>query len=105
MKQFRVVATDKAAEGMCLYEDVTDQAGNVLLPRQTILTGTLIGSLRRRDIDMVLIVDDSITDEQRACERVRVLERLGHLCRHSGNGRANTLLRRVVEQYRLATLS
>jgi hypothetical protein len=90
---------------MQLYEDVRDRAGNVLLPRLTALSGALIRSLERRGIDTLLVVDDTVTPEQLAAERARVLERLDWLCRHAGEGRANVLLRDVVVQYRLAALS
>lgn len=105
MKRFRVVPTDQAEQGMCLYDEVRDRAGNVLLPRLTQLTDAMIKSLARRDVEALLIVDDSITDEQLAAERLRVQERLDYLCRHAGNGRANALLRKVVEGYRNAELS
>ena len=101
MKSFRVVPTDEAEEGMCLYEDVRDRAGNVLLPKLAVLSGATIRALQRRDIDEVLVVDDSITTEQVAAERIRIQGRLVHLWRHAGDGRANALLRTVVEQYRL----
>jgi hypothetical protein len=105
MKRFRVVPIDAASEGMQLYEDVRDRAGNVLLPRLTALSGALIRSLERRGIDTLQVVDDTVTPEQLAAERARVLERLDWLCRHAGEGRANVLLRDVVEQYRLEALS
>lgn len=87
---------------MRLYEDVRDRAGNVLLPSLSVLSGATIRSLQRRDIDAVLVIDDSITPEQVAAERIRIQGRLVHLWRHAGDGRANALLRTVVEQYRLA---
>jgi hypothetical protein len=105
MKRFRVVPTAEAEEGMCLYEDVRDRAGNVLLPQSALLTGAMIGSLLRREVEALLIVDDTITAEQLAAERLKVKERLEHLCRHAGSGRANVLLRDVVEGYRTAELS
>jgi hypothetical protein len=105
MKRFRVVPTAEAEEGMCLYEDVRDRAGNVLLPKLAALTGATINSLLRRDVEALLIVDDTITAEQLAAERLHVQERLEYLCRHAGNGRANVLLRDVVEDYRIAELS
>lgn len=105
MKSFRVVPTSDAQEGMCLYEDVRDRAGNVLLPKLSVLSCATISSLQRRQIEAVLIVDDSITPEQIAAERVRIQVRMVHLWRHAGNGRANALLRAVVEQYRMETLS
>jgi CO dehydrogenase/acetyl-CoA synthase epsilon subunit len=105
MKRFRVVPTAEAEEGMCLYEDVRDRSGNILLPRLVTLTGATIKSLLRRDVEALLIVDDSITEEQLAAERAKVQERLEYLCRHAGNGRANLLLRKVVEDYRIAELT
>ena len=105
MKRFRVVPTAEAEEGMCLYEDVRDRAGNVLLPKLATLTGAMINSLLRREVEALLIVDDAITEAQLAAERLHVQERLEYLCRHAGNGRANELLRNVVEDYRIAELS
>jgi hypothetical protein len=104
MKRFRVVPTSEAEEGMLLHEDVRDRAGNVLLPALTALTAATIKSLLRRDVEMLLIVDDSITQEQLAVERLRVQERLAYLYRHAGGGRADALVRKVVEEYRMAEL-
>lgn len=105
MKRFRVVATSDACEGMRLFQDVRDRAGNMLLPKDAVLTSTTMQSLQRRGIDAVQVVDDSATPEGLAAERQRVQERLAYLCRHAGEGRANLLLRRVVERYRMAELS
>ncbi|MGO4479314.1 hypothetical protein AB4Z32_23965 [Massilia sp. 2TAF26] len=105
MKRFQAVATAEAEEGKCLYAEVRDRSGNVLLPKDTVLTGAMIRSLLRRDVETVLIVDDSITAEQLAAERSRAQERLEYLCRHAGSGKANLLLREVVEGYRMAELS
>jgi hypothetical protein len=105
MKCYRVVPVAEAGEGMVLYEDVRDHAGQVLLPRQTALSGTLLRALSRRGIETLLVVDDTAAPEELAAERERVLERLAHLCRRAGDGRANALLRDVVERYRMATLS
>ena len=105
MKRFRIVPTAEAHEGMCLYDDVRDRAGNVLLPRLTGLTRARLNSLLRRDVKALSIVDDAITPEQLATERVRMQERLAYLSRHAGGGAANLLLRKVVEEYRLAELS
>jgi len=105
MKRYRVVPVDEAGEGMVLHEDVRDAGGNVLLPRQTVLSGALLRSLARRGIETLLVVDDTVAPEQLAAERARVQERLAHLCRRMGDGRANALLRDVVEQYRMAALS
>jgi hypothetical protein len=105
MKRFRIVPIADAVEGMCLSQDLRDRAGNVLLPGLTALTGALIGSLLRRGVAALPIVDDAITPEQLGAERVRVQGRLAWLSRHAGSGAANQLLRNVVEEYRLAELS
>ena len=47
---------------------------------------------------------DRAADAMLSAERRRVLERVSWLCRHAGDGRANGLLRTVVEQYRTAGL-
>jgi hypothetical protein len=49
--------------------------------------------------------DDPAAEDMRSAERRRVQERMAWLCRHAGDGRANGLLRTVVEQYRMAGLS
>jgi hypothetical protein len=105
MKRYRVVAVAEAGEGMVLHDDVRAPGGNVLLPRETVLNGALLRSLARRGIETLLVVDDTVAPEQLAAERARVLERLAHLCRRAGDGRANALLRDVVERYRMETLS
>lgn len=105
MKRYRAVSVDEASAGMVLHDDVRDSGGNVLLPRQTALSDALLRSLGRRGIETLLVVDDAMTPEQLAAERARVLERLAYLFRRAGNGRANALLRDVVEQYRMGALS
>jgi hypothetical protein len=105
MKRYRAIPVDEADEGRVLYQEVSDRAGNVLLPSQTALTGAMLRSLARRGIETVLVVDDGVAPEQLEAERERALERLAYLCRRAGDGRANVLLRGVVEQYRKAALS
>ena len=105
MKRFRAMPMVDVQEGMCLHDDVLDRAGNVLLPKSTVLTGAMLASLLRRHVEVLLIVDDVFTPEQLAAERVRVRQRLAHLCRHAGDGRANALLASIVEEYRMAQLS
>jgi hypothetical protein len=101
MKPYRLIATDDALAGMQLYEDVCDRAGNVLLPRKTLLSASMISSLLRRAIEVLLVTDDAITPEHLAAERERVMARVAHLCRHCGDGRANSALRSAVTEYRL----
>jgi hypothetical protein len=109
MTRFRAVPIDEARAGAVLHDDVRDAAGNVLLPRATVLDGAMLRALNRRGVATLVVVADvqhgDTAHDHLAAERARVRARLAYLCRHAGDGPANGLLRLVVEQYRLAELS
>lgn len=105
MKRYRIVDIDAAQEGMRLYADLHDRAGNLLLPRSALLTGPTINALRRRGVEVVTVVDDTVTEQQLAAARALALDRIMHLFRHAGTGPAIILLRSVVEAYRMAELT
>jgi hypothetical protein len=105
MKRYRIVEIDAAQEGMRLYSELRDRAGNLLLPKSTLLTGPTINSLRRRGVEVVSVMDDTVTDQQLAAEREQAMARITHLFRYAGTGAANALLRNVVEAYRMAELA
>lgn len=90
---------------MRLYGDLRDRAGNLLLPKSTVLTGSTINALRRRHVEVVAVVDDSVTEQQLAVAREHALARIAHRFRHAGTGPANALLRTVVEAYRMEALA
>lgn len=100
MKAYRIISIDQGQEGMCLHADLHDRAGNLLLPAATVLAAATLTALRRRGVEVLAIVDDSVTPEQLAAGRAQAMARIGHLFRHAGAGPANALLRRVVESYR-----
>ncbi|MGF6272396.1 tryptophan synthase alpha subunit [Massilia sp. UYP11] len=105
MKRYQIVELDAAQDGMCLYDDLRDRAGNLLLPKATVLTASTIKALRRRDIEVVSIVDDTVTEEQLGAAREQAKARIAYLFRNAGTGSANALLRQVVEAYRMAELA
>jgi hypothetical protein len=105
MKRYRIVDIDAVQEGMRLYGDLCDRSGNLLLPKATVLTGPTIKALRRRGVEVVTVVDDTVTDQQLAAARTHALGRIMHLFRHAGTGPANVLLRAVVEAYRMGELA
>jgi hypothetical protein len=102
MKRYQIVAIDAAQDGMRLYDDLRDRAGNLLLPKATVLTAATIKALCRRGIEVVPVVDDTVTDQQLAAAREQAMARIAHLFRHAGAGPANALLRQVVDAYRMA---
>ena len=61
-------------------------------------------SLMQLAVDEARAANDPAPAEQLSAERLRVRERISWLCRHAGDGRANGLLRSVVEQYRMGGL-
>jgi hypothetical protein len=75
MKRYQIVEIDVAQEGMCLYGDLRDRAGNMLLPKATVLTSATIKALGRRGVEAVTIVDDTVTDQQLAAEREHAMAR------------------------------
>jgi hypothetical protein len=97
------VDIDDAQPDMTLAEPILDARGDVLLPSGTVLTKTTLSGLQRRGIDHVVVVDDTISEEELAAERAREaervrqqVERLGCLFRKCGSsGNAATLFRYV----------
>lgn len=87
------------------YGDLRDRAGNPLLPRLTVSSGPNIHALGRRDVEVVAVADDTVTDQQLAVAGEHALARLAHLFRHAGPGSANALLRIAAEAYRWKTLA
>jgi hypothetical protein len=99
----RQVDTDDAQPGMILSEPVLDAHGTVLLPVATALTDSMLGSLLRRGIDKVFVVDDTISDEELEAERQRVQVRLDRLFRHCTGKGASDLLRQRIADYRVGS--
>jgi uncharacterized phage protein gp47/JayE len=104
MNRSRQVDLDNAADGMVLAAQVVDGQGNVLLANGTVLAAPLLNALRRRGIDSVRVVDDSVTGEQLAAERARIRARLDELFRKPHAGAANALLREQLAAWRLEAL-
>jgi hypothetical protein len=104
MNRSRQVDLDDAADGMVLAAEVVDGQGNVLLASGTVLAAPVLNALRRRGIDGVRIVDDSVTEEQLAAERERITARLAQLFRKPHAGAANALLREQLAAWRLEAL-
>lgn len=86
---------------MTLAEPVFDDRGAMLLPRGTVLTEAMLLSVRRRGIDQLVILDDTVSDAELAQERERLQQRLALLFRRCGDQGSSALLLQSVTQYRL----
>jgi|SRR3569833_1284992 hypothetical protein len=87
-----------AAAGMVLSEAVLDAHGGVLLKEATTLSDAILTSLRRRGVETVFVIDDTLSEEDLKAERERVQAHLAHLFRKcQGQGASDALLQRVTE--------
>jgi hypothetical protein len=88
--------------GMVLSDVLLDRAGQMLLPQGTALTAATLASLGRHGIGMLAVRVDDIPGPDPA----QVQARLDHLfrghVRNDDNDWAASVLRRHVEDYRLA---
>lgn len=88
---------------MTLADPVFDDHGAMLLPRGTVLTEALLLSVRRRGIDRLVVLDDTVSDAEVAEERERQQQRLALLFRQCGDQGSSALLLQSVTQYRLGS--
>lgn len=102
--RYKQIAIDDAGTGMVLAGEVRDGAGNVLLAEGATLTETLLAALRRRGVESIRIEDDSVSEEQLAEQRERLVARLAHLFRKPHGGAADVLLREQITAWRMEQL-
>jgi hypothetical protein len=104
ISRYHELDLDDAAAGMLLAAAVLDHEGSVLLPAGAALTEALLTSMRRRGIERVNIVDDTVSEQQLADERERLRQRMAYLFRHGGAGAAQAMLRAQLDAYRMESL-
>lgn len=95
---------DAAAAGMVLAASVSDHQGNLLLPAGSVLSETMLTSLRRRAIAAVPVCDDKVTAQDLEAERARLSADLDLLFRAAGSSAAAAALRQGVSSYRMEAL-
>lgn len=92
---------DDALPGMTLQEPVLDGSGMPLLPAGTVLTESIITSLRRRGIDTLIILNEAVSEAELKRERERVEKRLQILFRKVVPGGTSNALASIVLAYKL----
>lgn len=97
----RELDLDDVVAGMTLADSVFDGQGGMLLPRGTILTDAMLLSVRRRGIDRLVVLDDTVSETDLAQERERQQQRLALLFRRCGDQGSSALLLHSVTRYRL----
>lgn len=104
ISKYKQLDLDDAEVGMILSASVLDHQGSVLLPAGAALTDTLLTSMRRRGIDTVQVIDDTVSTQDLDAERHRIAERLERLFRRSDKSAADTALQVGVSTYRMESL-
>lgn len=104
ISKYKELDLDDAEAGMVLASVVHDHQGSVLLPAGAALTDALLNSMRRRGIERVNVVDDTVSEHELAEERERVGQRLARLFRHPGPGAGDAVLRAQLSAYRMEHL-
>lgn len=103
------VSLDCATAGMQLATNLSDDAGQLLLPQGCVLTPAIVHALRERGIASVAVTavqaDDTATIPNTALASIPSCEaeparRLAHLFRHGG-GDANLQLQAALHSLRL----
>ncbi len=103
----KLVLLQNAVPGMVLSDNLLDRYGKVLLSEKTVLDEKHLESLRRHNIEMIPIVDEDLTVEERAAQMEARLARLERLFRKGAYGNpevnANDWLRVCLRHYRQGT--
>ncbi|HEU4375139.1 MAG TPA: hypothetical protein VFS02_16710 [Telluria sp.] len=100
ISKYKQLDLDDAEAGMILSVEVLDHQGSVLLPAGAALTDALLTSMRRRGIDSVQVVDDTVSPHELEAERERVAARLAQLFRRPGASAADAMLRAGLAAFR-----
>jgi len=97
----RTIPLDQALPGMVLGEEVTS-AGNMLLPRGTVINIGHIDGLRRREVTEIAVLAPSKLSAAEIQERREALHgKVAHLFRQAGTDATMQALLRAVLEYRL----
>ena len=103
ISRYKTVSIDAATPGMVLRQHLPDGRGGVLMAKGTALTDTTLTGLRRRGVacvDVVDVLDDSLSEAAWTAECERLRSRLAHLFRNSAGNRAGMALRQQIWSYR-----
>jgi len=65
------ISIDDAAVGMALATDLTDSKGNFLLPGKTVLTATMITSLKKHHVTTISVSVENAESEIESAERAK----------------------------------
>ncbi len=102
MKRIELIASDSLAPGMLVAQSVLDDSGRVLVSAGAMLSDNIIASLRRREVQAVmveLVVDED--PEALEARRGRVKQRLDALFCQAGDSEEMRALYQTIFEHRM----
>lgn len=99
------LALDQTKSGMLLAQDVCNTNGTCLLPQGTVLSNAVIVSLRRREVDYVMVsIEEMLSEDRHATLEAAIRTRVERQFSNTGTDPIMLKLRDMLLQYRLAAL-
>ncbi len=96
---------DQLEPGMVVAHDVCNTNGTCLLPQGTALSSAVIASLRRREVDYVMVsIEEMLTRDRRVTLEDSIRARIERQFCKAGTEPIMLKLRDTLLQYRLAAL-
>lgn len=84
LKRHTQLALSDATAGMTLSDAILDTQGHILLPEGTILTESMLASLRRHQIDTIAVAGAPFSQAEEDAQRDLQIARVEWLFRQSG---------------------
>ena len=98
-RSYKLVLLEDALPGMVLSDNLLDRHGKILLPQGAMLTDKMLESLRRYDMEMIPVVVEELTEEQKAERVAQRQARLDRLFRKQNYGNSAENANEILLQY------
>lgn len=97
---------DEVSPGMALAEDLLTLRGKMILPKGAVLTGSVIGALRRYEVTQVpILLSEELAARETEAEHEHQRERIARLFRKDDGADATILLHWQILRFRLGEKS
>ena len=98
MTTLQAIALEDAAPGMILADALQDETGQMLLPKGSELTESVLRSLGRRGIETLsILIPEAVDESALIARREAARQRLQHLFRQAVDPTSQGLLRVMLE--------
>lgn len=102
MKTNKDISLDQVTVGTELAADLKDPSDALILPVGAVLSRTVLGKLQERGVSSVcVVVEESLSDEEREALRRQVEEQLSYRFRKAGDQPLMRELKQILLSHRL----